>query len=151
MAEGDAILYDNFITHLVKGHFNLETDTVKVALLSGYTPDADTDAAWADVSAKDYASGGNYVAGGQQLTDASLTWDANTGSMLWNASDVTWANLGPLDPAVPSHLVAYSCESEFVGSPLIAYWTLGDTATNGGPYTVQWHSLGLVMIGPVAS
>jgi hypothetical protein len=144
VAEGDGTEYRNFRVHLGLGYIDLVGDTIKAALLTGYTPSDADDEVWSDISAYDYASAGNYTAGGKALTGKALAYDDATGSILWNASDPLWNNLGPLTPATPDYLVLYSTAETAVGSPLIARWELGSTATNGGPYTVTINSLGLM-------
>jgi hypothetical protein len=146
MAEGDATIYDQCKLNLAKGYINLASDPFKVALVSGYTPDYAADDAWADVSDYEYTSGANYTAGGISLTGVTLSLNSTLGSVLWDADNPQWNNLGPLSPATPDYAIIYSTKSLFVGSPLIEAYELGVTASNGGPYKLTWNALGLAAL-----
>jgi hypothetical protein len=71
VAEGDVVLYNNFKEQLLLGAHNLDTATIKVALVTGYTPDRDAHDYWDDVVANE-ESGTGYTAGGATLANTTV-------------------------------------------------------------------------------
>lgn len=148
MAEGDGAIYNNFKEQVMEGVFNLATggDTLKLILVSGHTPNIDTHTVYADVTADEYGTGSGYTAGGETLTSQDVTQDNTNDRGVFDAADVTWTSLGALSPATPSHTILYDDTPTSPADPLIAYWELGTTATNGGNYTIQWGANGIILL-----
>lgn len=143
MAEGDGILYNNFKEVLMNGVFNLANggDTIKVTLHTGYTPDIDAHAVWADVSATEYGSGSGYTAGGKTLANQATSQNNTADRGEFDADDITWSALGPLSPATPGHAILWDdTPSTPQADPLIGYWEIGVTTTNGGDWGVIFGS-----------
>jgi len=59
---------------------------------------------------------------------------------------VTWTALGPLSPATPSHAIVWDDTPTSPADPLISYFVLGTTATNGGDYTLQFGANGILLL-----
>jgi len=79
--------YDHLWKLLLTGAIDLDTDTLKVALVtSSYTPSTAHDE-WADASTYEVANGDGYTTGGVTLTGVAVT---NT---TIDYSDVSWAAL----------------------------------------------------------
>jgi hypothetical protein len=150
MAEGDGAIYNNFKEQVMEGIFNLASggDTIKVTLHTGYTPDIDAHTVWADtgVSSTEYGTGSGYTAGGATLAGQDVTQDDANDRGVFDGTDVTWSSLGPLSPATPSHAIMWDDTPAAPADPLIAYWELGTTATNGGDYTLQWGANGIILL-----
>ena len=146
MAEGTGLIYNNFKEQVMEGIFDLSTggDTLKLILVSSYTPNIDTDILYGDVTAEEYGATGNYSIGGETLTTQDVTQDDTDDEGVFDAADVTWTSLGPLSPNTPSHCVLFDDTPTTPVDPLIAYWTLGTTATNGGNYTISWGTEGII-------
>lgn len=141
MAEGDITLYGNFKEQVFLGAIDLSSDTIWVTLHGGgYSPNAGTDANWGDVSGTEIPEYGNYTAGGIGISGSAVTQNLTTGS--WDGLDVTWASLD-LSGTAPAYGVIW--DDTPAANPLIAYITLGATATNGGDYTLQWHTNGIII------
>lgn len=143
MAEGDGALYNNFKEQVMEGVFNLASggDTLKIALVSSYTPNIDTHTAWSDASSNEL-TGTGYTAGGITLTSQDVTQDDSNDRGVFNAADVTWSGL---NAGTPSHAVLYD---DTVTSPvdaLIGYWEV-TTASNGGDYTLQFATAGIITL-----
>lgn len=144
MAEGDGFLYNNFKEVLMNGVFNLASggDTLKCTLHTGYTPDIDTaHSVWADtgVSSTEYGTGSGYTAGGKTLASQATSQNDTSDRGEFDAADLTWTSLGPLTPATPSDAILWDdTPTTPQADPLIGYWELGVTATNGGDYTLQF-------------
>lgn len=148
MAEGDGAIYNNFKEQVMEGVYNLASGghTLKVTLHTGYTPNIDTDTVWADVSSTEYTTANGYTAGGETLAGQDVTQDNTNDLGKFDANDVTWTSLGPLSPATPSHAILWDDTPTSPADPLIAYWVLGTTATNGGNYTLQWGANGIITL-----
>ena len=146
MAEGDGYLYNNFKEQVMEGEFNLASggDDIRVALVSGHSPDIDTHTVYSDVSSDEYSTGSGYTVTGESLTSQDVTQDNTNDRGEFDAADLTWSSLGPLSPAVPSHAVMY--DFTHASDLLICYFVLGSTATNGGDYTMQWGADGIVLL-----
>ena len=142
MAEGDGTLYARFKSLLMEGVIDLATggDTLKVTLHDGYTP-SQAHVDWADVSATESGTGVGYTAGGKTLGSQTVSTNATIHRGEFDGADVAWTALGPLTPATPSHAILWDdTPATPVTDPLIGYWELGSTATNGGDYTLQWST-----------
>lgn len=150
MAEGDGFIYNNFKEQVMEGVFNLATgqDTLQVTLHTAYTPDIDAHGLWADagVSSTEYGTAAGYTAGGQVLAGQDVTQDNTNDRGVFDATDETWTSLGALTPATPSDAILWDNTPASPLDPLIAYWELGATATNGGNYTLQWGTNGIILL-----
>jgi hypothetical protein len=150
MAEGDGSIYNNFKEVIMNGVYNLASaqDTVKVILVSGHTPNIDAaHSVLLNVSADEYGAGSGYTVGGETLAGQSTSQDDTNDRGAFDGTDLTWTALGALTPATPSHTIMYDdTPTTPQADPLIAYWTLGTTATNGGDYTLQWGTNGIILL-----
>lgn len=122
--------------------------TIQVTLHTGYTPDIDAHVIWgtAGVSSTEYGAGSGYSAGGETLGSQDVTQDNTNDRGAFDGADVQWASLGPLSPATPSHAIMWNDTPSSPADPLIGYWELGTTATNGGNYTLQWATAGIILL-----
>ena len=146
MAQGDIVLYNDFKERLALGGHNLSTDTIKVILVSSYTPNIDTHQVLADVVANEYATSAGYTAGGKTLGSKTVTQDNTNDRMAWDAADITWAALGPLSPASPSHAIIYNDTPTSPADPLIGYIVLGSVVTDGSDLTLALNSIGILTL-----
>jgi hypothetical protein len=151
MAEGDGSCYQGFVRYVMEGIINLDAagDTLKVALVTGYTPDIDAHEIWAGtaVSGKE-VTGTGYTSPGAALTSqvVSEVGTAHTSKGKFDAADLTWTGLNIAGTsASPSHAILYDDTVTAPADILIAYWEV-TTATNGGDYTLAWNTAGIVTI-----
>ena len=146
MAEGDGAIYNNFKEQVMEAAFNLATgqDDLKMILVSGYSPDIDAHTQYTDVNAGEYGTGSGYTSGGASLTSQDVTQDDANDRGVFDAADLTWSSLGPLPTATPAYAILY--DDTHASDLLIAYWELGSTATNGGDYTLQFHTDGIILL-----
>lgn len=152
MAEGDGKIYRTFKEDVLAGVHDLDTggDSIKVALVAGYTPNTATHNVWADVSGSE-VTGTGYSAGGKALANQTVT-ETGTGTGTtgergkFDADDLTWTglNIGGTSGS-PSHAVMYNDTPTSPADPLIAYWEV-TTASNGGNYTLAWHANGIAIL-----
>lgn len=139
MAEGDITVYNNYKEAIFNGTApDLDTDTIKIALVAAHTPDIDLHDFFDDVSA-DEVAGTGYTAGGETLS-VTVSQDDTDDEGVFDALDVTWTGL---DAGTPSHGIIYHDTGTPSTSTLICYIELG-TASNGGDYTVSWNAEGIL-------
>lgn len=137
-------LYNEAKRALLAGEIDLSGDStghvIKVALVTGYTPNIDTHDGWANVSANE-CSGTGYSAGGATLGSKAVTEDTSNDRGKFDGADVTWTSLQL--GQTPSHAVMY--DDTHASKCLIAYWDV-TTVTNGGDYTISWNVLGILLL-----
>jgi hypothetical protein len=139
MAQGDGALYNEFKEELMKGLIDMDGHTFKIMLVSGYTPNIDSHNGYSDVSANEI-SGSGYTAGGATLASLTVTKDTTNDRAAWDAADTTWNNL---NAGTPSHAIAY--DDSHASKCLVGYWEV-TTPSNGGNYTLQFGSNGIVTL-----
>lgn len=127
--------YDHLWKLLLTGAIDLDTDTLKIALVtSSYTPNTAHDE-WADVSANEVASGAGYTTGG-----ITLATPASTNSTIGYA-DPEWT---ALTKTFRYAVIYKSGSGGGLTNPLIAYLLLdstpADIVNTGSNYKIQWHS-----------
>ncbi len=149
-------LYNKFKQYILDGTIDLDTDTIKVALVtSSYTPAASHDVL-ADVMASPspevvaIASPSNgYTDGGEALTGAAVTFTDSPSAAKFDANDLTWSSL----TATFRYGIVYASKS--VGSPaivnpLIGYILFNDTPADidlsGIDFTIQWNASGILTL-----
>lgn len=96
MAQGDIIIFDQFLKDLSDKLHDLDTDTFKLALVNSTTTPATTtaDPRWGsggttNFDTNEVTAGGNYTAEGVTLT--SVTNTLTGGKAVWDAADVSFA------------------------------------------------------------
>lgn len=143
MAEGDAVLTNDFKEQLLLGAFNLSSATVRVVLVTGFTPNIDTHATYADVSGSE-ASGTGYTAGGAAIGSPTVTQDNTNDRAAFDGADVTFT---ALNVGTPSHaaLQVQGASATTSTNKLIGFWTLG-RSSNGGDYQLQWSATGILTL-----
>ena len=115
----------------------MSADTVKVALVSGYTPDIDNDSTYADITGEVIGSTG-YTTGGETLTNLSLTQDNTDNEGVWDADDVTWTTSTITASAAVIYDTTYS-------NQLICFIDFGSSkSSSSSNFTIQWNSEGIL-------
>lgn len=143
MAEGDITFYNSFKSALLNGTApDLDSDTIKVALLENHTPDIDAHEFWDDVSA-DEVSGTGYTAGGVTLGGATVTADTTDDEGVFDANNASWAGLNV--GVDISHAIIYEDTGTPGTSRLIANVEIS-TPSNGGDYAIAWNAEGIINI-----
>lgn len=137
------LLYNGFKKNIQNGGIDLDSDTIKLALLtSAYTPDIDAHVNFSDVSANE-VSGTGYAAGGASLANKTVTQDNTGNAGVFDADDVSW----PGSTITARYGILYKSTGTPSTSPLIGYI---DFVTNkistGDTFTVQWDATGILKI-----
>jgi len=146
-------LYNSLLKYLGDGTINLETDTIKLALVtSDYVPDLTHDVL-ADVLASPspevvaVASPNNgYTAGGKALASQTFTLADSPAKSTFDAANLTWTAL----TATFRYGILYAEKtvgSPSVVNPLIAYILFDDSpadiVVSGVDWLVQWDAAGI--------
>lgn len=143
MAEGDGSIFNDFKEQVMCGVHDLDTggNTLKVILVTGYSLDIDGDQVYADVSASE-VTGTGYSAGGETLASQTVTQDNTNNRGVFDAGNVTWTGL---NAGTPNYAILYNDTPTTPAKPLIAAWEI-TTPSNGGDYTLQWHTDGIILL-----
>jgi len=137
-----ANVYNRYKEAAEKGEIDLLSDNIKCILVSGYTFDADNHQYYSDVSGSEI-SGTGYTAGGQSLSNKSVTRDDANDVAIFDADDVVWAN----SSISADGAILYKDTGTASSSPLIAYYPFGETkVSSDSNFTVQWGSDGILRI-----
>ncbi len=151
MAAGNFVFYGAFFENLAKGIIDLDGHTIKAMLMgSGYTPDDDTDAVVADISANEVNAGTFPDYARVTLTTVSVT---RTGMVTTFTSDP--ADFGATVDITAAYIVLYDDTPTSPADPLIGYADLntgGATVSSvDGPFEVSPHATnGWGTFGPPA-
>lgn len=127
---------------------SLTGDTLKVMLVtSGYTFNPDdrfvSSASGSEISVTGY-TGGFGGSGRKSLASRTLSADDTNDRGAFDAADVTWTALSS-GATIAAAILFKELTSDAL-SPMIAYFDITDTPTNGGDITVQWNSAGLLTL-----
>lgn len=136
-------VYNSFKRDIMNGSIDLDTDTIKVALVtSSYTPDIDAHTKFSDVTNE--VSGTGYSAGGNTLASLAVTADNTDDEGVFDASDTNWAN----STITARGAVVYKSTGTASTSPLVCYFDFGsDQISSSGNFTISWNSEGIVNLG----
>jgi hypothetical protein len=114
------VKFSNFIENLGKKVFNLNTDTLKIAL-TNTAPTAASDNQLSDIT--QVANGNGYTTGGTAMAGVGYTESAGTGTLIGDA--VTFTATGAMGPF--RYAVLYSDTA--TNDELIAYVDYGSNLT----------------------
>lgn len=133
-------LYNSFKRDIMNGGIDLDTDTIKVALVtSSYTPNYDTHDNFDDITNE--VSGTGYTAGGVTLTGQSVTADNTDDEGVFDANDVSWAS----STITARGAVLYQSTGTASTSKLISYIDFGsDKSSSDGTFQVTWNAEGIL-------
>jgi len=134
------VVYNSFKSNIMNGSIDLDTDTIKVALVtSSYTPNADTHQDFADVTNE--VTGTGYTAGGETLANTAVTTDTTDDEGVFDADDVTWS----ASTITARGAVIYKDTGSAATSLLIGFIDFtSDQASTAGDFTIQWGSEGIL-------
>jgi hypothetical protein len=118
--------------------YDLENDTIKVALLDDtVAPDKD-DTTFSDTNE---ISGTNYTAGGATLAGSVVTQDDSGDLAKWDAADITWSTATITDAR---YAVIYDTT---VSNDIIAYIDFGSNKSSvASDFKITWSASGITTI-----
>lgn len=134
------VIYNNFKKLIMNGGIDLDTDTIKVALVtSSYTPDQDAHDFFDDVTNE--VSGTGYTAGGASLANKAVTADNTDNEGVFDADDVAWTT----STITARGAVIYKSTGTASTSALICYLDFGsDKISTAGTFTISWNAEGIL-------
>jgi hypothetical protein len=134
------VIYNNFKKLIMNGGIDLDTDTIKVALVtSSYTPDQDAHDFFDDVTNE--VSGTGYTAGGASLANKAVTADNTDNEGVFDADDVAWTT----STITARGAVIYKSTGTASTSALICYLDFGsDKTSTAGTFTIAWNAEGIL-------
>lgn len=134
------VIYNSFKAYIMDGSIDLDTDTIKVALVtSTYTPNQDTHQDFADVTNE--ITGTGYTAGGEALASKAVTIDTTDNEGVFDAADVTWAS----STLTARGAVIYKDTGVAATSLLICYLDFSiDQSSSAGDFVIAWNSEGIL-------
>lgn len=137
------MVYNSFKKNIMNGAIDLDTDTIKVALVTSlYTPNIDTHEDMADVTNE--VTGTGYTAGGAELASKTVTADTTDDEGVFDAADVTWTT----STITARGAVVYKSTGTAANDLLICYFDFGsDKASSAGNFTITWNAEGIVNLG----
>jgi protoporphyrinogen oxidase len=133
------VIYNNLKTDLLNGGIDLDTDTIKVMLVtSSYTPSASHNFR---SSVTNEVSGTGYSAGGEVLANATVSDVAGVGVL--DGDDVTWSN----STITARGAVIYKDTGNASTDNLIGYVDfVSDQTSSDGSFTIQWNASGIIRL-----
>lgn len=137
MAEGDCTIMNNFKEGLLNKLYDLEADTIKIALYSVALASPDGAPAYS-VTNEIVASG--YTAGGATLASKAVTQDDTNDLAKWDATSPTWSSL-----ATATILAARIYDDTTTPKDVFCEFEIA-TNSNGGDYTLDFHADGILTL-----
>lgn len=140
MAEGDAIVLNNFKEQLMLKTIDCDTDTFKVALYEVAL--ASPDGADIIYAVGDEIAGAGYVAGGAAVSVPVVTQEDGLDVGKWDddGSNLTWTNLAA-NTIVEARLYDDTTAQKWV----LILWEIA-TNSNGANYTLNFNADGIMTI-----
>jgi len=134
------VIYNSFKRDIMNGGIDLDTDTIKVALVtSSYTPDQDAHDNFDDITNE--VSGTGYTAGGASLANKAVTADNTDNEGVFDADDVVWST----STITARGAVVYKSTGTASTSKLICYLDFGsDKISTAGTFTIAWNAEGIL-------
>lgn len=133
-------IYNSFKRDIMNGGIDLDTDTIKVALVtSTYTVDQDVHDNFDDITNE--VTGTGYTAGGATLASVTVTVDNTDNEGVFDAADVTWST----STITARGAVVYKSTGTASTSKLICFldFTTDKTST-AGDFVIQWGAEGIL-------
>ena len=147
MAQGDVRFFDQFLVDVAEGVHDLETDDIRVALVTNTTPptEATLDPHFGGTGTTNFATnevtaGGNYTAGGAIPAAPSVTLNGTLADIDWG--DVSWAS-DPGNPTDAAWAIIYNFTP--ASKKCIGYVDLG------GVFDMTTGDLSITWATPVAT
>lgn len=134
------VIYNSFKRDIMNGSIDLDTDTIKVALVtSTYTPDQDAHDNFDDITNE--VSGTGYTAGGAALGTKTVTADNTDNEGVFDAADTVWTT----STITARGAVLYKDTGTASTSKLICYFDFStDQISSSGDFTIAWNSEGIL-------
>lgn len=146
MAQGDIIVYDQFLVDVQEGEHNLETDVIKLALVDSTESPAATDSdprygagGGTNLTTNAVAAGGNYAAGGPTIGNNGVSLSGGAG--VFDGDDISISQDGS-NPTDARDAPIYNDTN--AGKRAIGWLDLGSvTDLSAGDFSITWNVGGI--------
>jgi hypothetical protein len=134
-----AHFYDLYWVSLNAAKINLTSDTIKLMLLNGYTPNRGTHQYKSDVVANEVAAGNGYTSGGATITGMAIAAASNVVTI--TGANASW----PASTFTATHAALYdSTPATDATRPLIGFVDFGGAQSpSNGTLSVTWNASGI--------
>ena len=134
------VIYNSFKKDIMNGNIDLDTDTIKVALVtSTYTVNQDTHVDFGDITNE--VTGTGYTARGATIASAAVTQDNTDNEGVFDGADVTWTT----STITARGAVIYLDSGSDATSYLVAYLDFTtDQTSSSGDFTIAWGTEGIL-------
>lgn len=135
-------VYNNGKKYLLNGAVDLDTDTIKVFLVtSSYTPNIDTHDFRDDATANEVSSSG-YTAGGAAIGSPTVTADTTDDEGVFDGADSTWSGV----TLTARYAIFYKSRGGASSADeLLWYIDFGsDKSASAGTFTIQYDTEGIL-------
>jgi len=135
-----SVIYNSFKRDIMNGGIDLDTDTIKVALVtSSYTPDIDAHDNYDDIT-NEVANGNGYTTGGATLS-VTVSVDNTDDEGVFDATDTSWTT----STITARGAVIYKSTGVGSTSKLICYIDFGsDKSSSSGTFQITWAAEGIL-------
>lgn len=135
------LAYNSAKVAFLKGQINLETDTIKMMLVTAaYSPDKDAHVYRSSVT--DEVSGTGYTSGGVTISGKSITQNNIGDEGVFDGSDVVISGATITNAR---GAVMYKSTGSAATDPLIMYYDFGaDKSSTDGDFTIQMDIAGIL-------
>lgn len=134
--------YNSFKSDQLSGNVDLDTDTIKVALVtSSYTFDQDAHHFFSDITNE--ITGTGYTAGGETMSGISITADDTNDLGKFDANNTTWSSA----TFTFRGAVIYKDTGTASTSPLVAYIDFStDQSASSEDVAIEWDTSGVFQL-----
>lgn len=145
MAQGDVVVFNTAKEYLMDGTFDLDGDTIKIAICDNTTTPSATTATPALGDFTEVGTAGTYTAGGTTLT---CTWVESAGTVTFDSStNPTWAQHASNDTDAYWGIIYADNVTTPVADAAIAYLDLGGPVDmTAGDLTITWNASGIFQL-----
>lgn len=136
-----SVIYNSFKRDIMNGAIDLDTDTIKVALVtSSYSPNIDSHTKFSDITNE--VSGTGYTAGGAALASKVVSVDNTDDEGVFDAADLTWST----STITARGAVIYKSRGGASSADeLICYIDFGsDQISSAGDFIIAWAAEGIL-------
>ena len=149
MAKGDLTVFEEFAADIGVEKYQLNTDTLKVALIStaaGSVAASTASPTYSDFSGAEMASGNGYTTGGATIASSSYAEASGVGTL--DGNDVTWSQNASGFTTARTAIVYTDTPASAASKAAICKVDLGSSSVSlqDGDVTVSWNSSGILTI-----
>lgn len=139
-----SVIYNSFKRDIANGSIDLDTDTIKVMLVtSSYSPNIDTHDKRDDVT-NEVANGNGYTTGGATLAGKAVTVDNTNDRAIFDADNVVWSTA----TITARGAVLYKSRGGASSADeLICYIDFGsDITSTAADFTLAFNATGIIAL-----